>query len=246
MRPLRPSGAPFPPRAVHPQDPGVHHSLRIAAALVFALQVVAIVLASGQARAAQLTLSWTDNSHGAAATRLERWSADDAAFALVANVPAGVTQYVDAGLTPGRIYCYRAAAYDTTRVSGYSASACAKTPPAPVLSVTVKKTGGGMVVSAPDGLTCGTMCSATYPASTVVTLIPRPAAGSAFIGWSGGGPCVGTAPCTVTGNIAVVVTATFGTLRTSASPEAQGSSMNPVLDAINQMLGGVATPDLGQ
>jgi hypothetical protein len=48
-----------------------------------------------------------------------------------------------------------------------------------------------------------------------VTLIPLPAAGSAFIGWSSG-PCVGTDACTVTGNIAVVVTATFGSWGASA------------------------------
>ena len=217
---VRPS-APLPLRAVHGDDAGPRRSFRIAAALVLTLQIVAIVLASAEARAAQLTLSWTDRSSGAAATRLERRSVDDSVFELVADVPPGVTEYVDAGLSPGRTYCYRAAAYDGTGVSDYSNEACATPAGEPLLSVTVNKTGDGTgtVLSAPHGLVCGADCSATYPASTMVRLIAIPAIGSTFVGWSGG-PCFGAGSCTVAANSAVSVTASFGSLAASTNPRA--------------------------
>jgi len=222
MRGLRLS-APFPLRAGHREDAGARRSFRITAALV--LTLVAIVLASAEARAAQLTLSWTDRSNGAAATRLARRSVDDSVFVVVADVPAGVTEYVDAGLSPGRTYCYRAAAHDETGVSAYSNEACATTTDEPRLTVTVNKTGDGTgtVISAPDGLMCGAGCSATYPASTMVRLIAIPARGSTFVGWSGG-PCFGTGSCTVAGNGAVSVTASFGRFR-RLPPTARGGGL---------------------
>jgi hypothetical protein len=203
---------------VHREDGGARCPFRIAAALILILQIVAIVLASAEVRAAQLTLSWTDRSEGAAATRRERRSVDDSVFELVADVPAGVTEYVDAGLSPGLTYCYRAAAYDGTGVSDYSNEACATPTGEPLISVTVNKTGGGTgtVLSAPHGLVCGPNCSATYPASTVVRLIAVPAVGSTFVGWSGG-PCFGNGACTVAGNSAVSVTASFSSLAASTN-----------------------------
>jgi hypothetical protein len=77
----------------------------------------------------------------------------------------------------------------------------------------VTKTGGGdgTVSSSPTGITCGTTCSAIYPAGTVVTMTATPAAGSTFKRWSGA--CAGTASsCTVTINAARTVTANFGGL----------------------------------
>jgi len=185
--------------------------LRIGAALVLGLEILAI--ASGEARGAQLVASWTDNSHGAATTRLERRPGDDSVFQLLVDVPAGVTEYVDVGLSPGRTYCYRAAAYDPTGLSDFSNEACGTTANDALLSVTVNKTGNGTgtVISLPHGLLCGANCSATYPTTTVVRLITLPATGSAFVGWSAG-PCFGAGSCTVAGNSAVSVTADFGVL----------------------------------
>lgn len=81
-------------------------------------------------------------------------------------------------------------------------------PPSPY-SITVVKngTGKGRVTSAPAALDCGTICAAAYPAGTSVTLTATPEAPSTFGGW--GGACSGTAPCTVTVDKVVAVTATF-------------------------------------
>ena len=75
------------------------------------------------------------------------------------------------------------------------------------LTVSKAGTGVGTVVSAPIGVNCGGVCSATFTAGTVVTLTATPAAGSVFAGWSG--TCAGTGACTVTMDTAKTITATF-------------------------------------
>lgn len=57
------------------------------------------------------------------------------------------------------------------------------------LNVSVSNPGGGTVASNPAGLTCGAVCSALFPASTIVTLTAKPKMGFAFAGF--GGACVG-------------------------------------------------------
>ena len=68
--------------------------------------------------------------------------------------------------------------------------------------------GAGTVTSAPAGIDCGTTCSASFAYGAVVTLTARPATGSTFTGWTGGG-CTGTVTCTTTMTAAVGVTARF-------------------------------------
>ena len=179
--------------------------------LLLTLLTSVAFLGAGEARGAQLTVSWVDNSAGVATTRLERRLGTDAMFAAIADVPPGLTQFVDASVSPGTTYCYRALAYDAADVSPYSAEACATSgSEGYTLSVMVSKAGNGAgtVASTPAGILCGTDCSATYLAGTSVTLAATPAIGSRFTGWSGGG-CAGTAACTLAGNAAVSVTATF-------------------------------------
>jgi hypothetical protein len=64
------------------------------------------------------------------------------------------------------------------------------------------------VTSAPAGINCGTDCSESYAAGTVVTLTATPNKGAIFRGW--GGACTGTGSCSVTMNAARSVTAQFG------------------------------------
>ena len=66
--------------------------------------------------------------------------------------------------------------------------------------------------SSPTQINCGTTCSATYDASTVVTLTATPAPGSSFVRWQGCDAVSGTT-CTVTMNGARSVSAAF--LRTT-------------------------------
>jgi uncharacterized repeat protein (TIGR01451 family) len=80
--------------------------------------------------------------------------------------------------------------------------------PAVTLTVTTAGVGSGTVTSSPDGINCGSTCSANFPQGTSVGLTANPAAGSVFSQWSGG--CTGgTIGCGVTMNSAQAVTATF-------------------------------------
>ena len=75
--------------------------------------------------------------------------------------------------------------------------------------LSVRKVGGGRgAVRADGGLNCGTVCSATYPARTIVILQAVPAPGFTFRGWSGG--CSGAgSTCQVTVAAATSATARF-------------------------------------
>jgi len=77
------------------------------------------------------------------------------------------------------------------------------------LTVARAGAGAGNVRSDPQGIDCGTTCSASFTAGSPVTLTASPAPGSIFSGWSGGG-CSGTATCTVSLGGTTSVTASFG------------------------------------
>jgi hypothetical protein len=176
-----------------------------------------VLFSNSEASAAQLTLSWTDNSGGNASFSIERMLGGDTAFAALAYVPPGVTSYLDTSVAEGSIYCYRVQAYDADFMSDYSNEACGSvgymitvgiadsgigpTGSAPTVA------GTGTVISAPDGINCHADCFATFPAGTAVTLTAIADSGSIFMGWSGS--CVGTGPCTVLGDMSVAVTAKF-------------------------------------
>jgi uncharacterized repeat protein (TIGR03803 family) len=69
-------------------------------------------------------------------------------------------------------------------------------------------TGTGTVTGSAASVDCSTSCSGFYPPGTAITLTPTPAAGSTFIGWTGG--CTGTGICHVnTGSAEVVVWSVF-------------------------------------
>ncbi len=75
------------------------------------------------------------------------------------------------------------------------------------LTVTKNGPGRGTVTSSPEGIDCGSTCSAPFAAVPVV-LTATPAPGSIFTGWSGGG-CSGTGTCTAQMGNDRSVTATF-------------------------------------
>jgi Subtilase family/Divergent InlB B-repeat domain len=81
------------------------------------------------------------------------------------------------------------------------------------LTVSLAGSGGGLVTSSPEGISCGGraeqfMCSTTFPPGTEVVLTVLLDYGSEFVGWSGGG-CSGTDPCTVTIGGAQLIVAEF-------------------------------------
>jgi alpha-tubulin suppressor-like RCC1 family protein len=79
----------------------------------------------------------------------------------------------------------------------------------PVLTVVREGLGSGTVTSNPNGIDCGTACSAAFTANTTVTLTATPSLGSTFLGWTGGG-CTGTGTCALTLTASTTVSARFG------------------------------------
>jgi Bacterial Ig domain/Divergent InlB B-repeat domain len=206
-------------------------SATFSAPLFLSVLASAVLLGLGEASAAQLTASWIDNSDGGATTRIERRLGTDTVYIPIADVTPGLTSYIDASLDSGTTYCYRASAYNAAGVSPYSDEACATTSATiSALSVTVSKTGsgGGTVTSTPAGLICDPTCAATYAAGTSVALNATPDRGSTFSGWSGGGGgCLGTASCTVAGNVPVTVTASFSLTTTNTDTTPPVVTMTP-------------------
>ncbi|MGI9102744.1 MAG: beta strand repeat-containing protein [Terriglobales bacterium] len=137
--------------------------------------------------------------------------------------------------------------------------------PVPTFALTLTGSGGGtgtvsiknlttnstVTCTSTAGVMSGTgvvggVCSPSFPQGTNVSLtasnIP---AGSAFSGWSGGA-CTGTAPCTVTMNAAVGVTATFlpqFTVTVTGSGAGNGSVTSTTGGISCTVAAGVTTPN---
>jgi List-Bact-rpt repeat protein len=75
-------------------------------------------------------------------------------------------------------------------------------------TLTVNKQGPGTVSSSPGGISCGSLCSASYSDGTVITLTAVPGNNATFTGWNGGG-CSGASTCKVTLKANTSVTASF-------------------------------------
>ena len=117
--------------------------------------MLASVLTAHNAISGQLTATWSDNSGGVASTIVERRLPAELTFTPVADVPPGVTAYVDPAISDGVTYCYRVKAYDAYGESPYSDEACAVSMALPTgygISVLKAGTGTGTVVSAPAGV----------------------------------------------------------------------------------------------
>src|SRR6266498_145715 len=176
----------------------------VAASFLF----LAIFVWRREAIGAQLTVTWVDNSTNEAGFSVERSTGTTGTFAEVTTTGSGVTTYIDSSLADVTTYCYRVRAFNAAGYSAYSNVACGTTSQTFGLAVVKIGAGSGTVTSAPVGINCGASCSASYSSGTAVTLTAAPAAGSTFIGWSGGG-CSGAGSCTVTLTATTTVTATF-------------------------------------
>jgi len=80
------------------------------------------------------------------------------------------------------------------------------------LSAQLAGSSKGTVVSTPAGISCGSICTASFTAGTVISLKATPVNGAYFAGWSGA--CKGTSLCKLTMNSNQLVTATFNVNQT--------------------------------
>lgn len=168
--------------------------------------------AAPQTRSVQL--SWTADAtvHG---WRLERSSAG-APLEAVALVPAGSTGHEDSGLLPDTAYSYRLVPHNAAG-DGPAAIVHTRTLAEPAgsgtLSAAILGDGSGRVRSDPAGIDCPGDCTENWPQGTVVRLVPEPAIGSTFQGWSGAADC---ADGLVTVVLEMACTATFARAPTGA------------------------------
>ncbi len=170
------------------------------------VSIVVLVATFNVALAAQLTLSWADNSTNEDGFRIERRT-NSGTYQQLTNLSSNVTSFTDLNLTNSTTYCYRVLAFNSAGASPYSNEGCATTPAAnSTLTVSRSGTGTGTITSSPAGINCGTDCSESYVNGSVVALSVIAQAGSVFAGWSGSADCTDGS---VMVNAAMNCTATF-------------------------------------
>jgi hypothetical protein len=130
-----------------------------------------------------------------------------------------------------------------------AASVIAFFDPASSFSLSVTKTGSGIVTSAPRGIRCGADCWEAYRAGTPVRLTASPAAGWRFARWSGA--CGGTGTCTVIVDRVRAVRTTFvrtastSALRSGRGRPAAGGRLAPAVVHPSYAPGHGAGPSTG-
>ncbi len=187
---------------------------------------------AGESRAAQLQLSWTDNSNNETGFKIDRKTGTSGTFAQIASVGAGATTYTDSTVTAGTNYCYRVYAFNSAGNSTYTPEVCGTAAAAVQtfsLIVTKGGNGGGTMTSSPAGISCTNTCTGTFNSGTAVTLTAAPAAGSIFASWAGTGCAATTAAVIVTMSANRNCTATFNTQSGSANTISSNISNGAVL-----------------
>jgi hypothetical protein len=126
---------------------------------IFILIVVAGWL--NYASAADLQLSWTDNSNNESGFAIERKTGTSGTFSQRATVGANVTNYVDANLAAATTFCYRVRAFNSAGNSAFTPEACKTTPsspPPPLFDFSVAHSGNKSVTR---GQSVGNQITAT-------------------------------------------------------------------------------------
>jgi len=140
----------------------------------------------------------------------------DCGSACTATLDIGTAVNLTATPDAGMVFSGWSGACTGTAACSFSlaanATATATFAPAPAPSkytLSVVKSGSGSVSSKPSGISCGTLCSASFSTGSTVTLTAKPSSRKVvFAGWSGA--CSGTSlSCKVTMSKTQSVTATF-------------------------------------
>lgn len=81
---------------------------------------------TGEALAAQASLTWQDNSTGEDGFIIERRLNTEplTAYKEIGRTTIGVANFIDTTIIAGTVYCYRVAAFNQVGKSGYSNEAC--------------------------------------------------------------------------------------------------------------------------
>jgi hypothetical protein len=144
-------------------------------------------------------------------------------------------------LEPSRTYYLHVGGHDTacascpavqfSNIISFTVGTGSETSPTARLTIRNIGSGTGRVTSNPFGLDCRSTCTQTFPRDIHVTLTPKPAPGSLFTGWEGGG-CSGYSPtCEVTMNVSQTVMATFDLIQPPSIPDLVVSSDNATATA---------------
>src|SRR5918999_6235504 len=99
-------------------------SLRVLRAFIF----IVVVGWLSHSSAADLQLSWTDNSDNESGFAIERKTDTSGTFAPIATVGTNVTTYVDSGLAAATNFCYRVRAFNSAGNSAFTPEGCKSTP----------------------------------------------------------------------------------------------------------------------
>jgi hypothetical protein len=83
-----------------------------------------VLISPEVAPAAQLRLTWADNSHNEAGFLIERRTETEATFTPLTTVGMNITAYVDPTVDAGTIYCYRVRVFTTAEDSAPSNEVC--------------------------------------------------------------------------------------------------------------------------
>lgn len=95
------------------------------------------------------------------------------------------------------------------RLANYTATARFERKLAPEYPIAVAIEGQGSVASTPEGIACGSTCSAIFKTLSTVTLTATPAKDWTFGGWSAECAAAGTGPCALTVDGPKTITARF-------------------------------------
>jgi hypothetical protein len=128
---------------------------------LFALVVMlSLCAAAGEAGAAQLRLSWKDNSSNEQGFKIER-KQGTGSFIQVAVAAQNAISYTDSTLQAGTVYCYRVRAYNAAGNSAYTNSACATASASPTTTSPLQNPAG--VVKMTMGATASASPTTTSP-----------------------------------------------------------------------------------
>jgi len=193
------------------------------------LAVLASVVAAPVAHAAQLAVSWVDNSGDEDGFLVERRTQGAGTFLPVATLGPNAVAFLDSTVAAGTAYCYRVRAFNLAGPSAYSSEGCGTSAAGTLpLSVTLNQTAyrqrdtmiatvqavGGVVPSAVDAYvvvqTAGGLLSLQLDGRLVPGVLPTVAAPFAF-------PLAGAPPGTYTWMAGVTAPGTLGLLAPIAS-----------------------------